>query len=633
MINFRNAALRRGTQQLFNGANFTLHSGNKVGLTGANGTGKSSLFAALRQQLSVDEGEIELPPNITIAHVAQETPASDASALDYALDGDLELRLLEAELIEAEKKHDAHRIANLHSQLENIDAYRAPSRASKLLNGLGFNNEDIQRSVKTFSGGWRMRLNLAQALMCRSDLLLLDEPTNHLDLDAIFWLEQWLKNYPGTLILISHDRDFLDNIVNHIAHIEQQKITLYTGNYSEFERARAQLLAQQQASHLKQQREIAHIQSFITRFKAKASKARQAQSRVKALEKISLIAPAHIDTPFSFSFFEPEKNPSPLLAIKDATAGYTESQPIINDINLTLAPEDRIGLLGPNGAGKSTLIKLIAGESVSLKGKITPAATLKIGYFAQHQLEQLHTDETAIEHLQRLDPKASIQSLRDFAGRFGFIGDRALEPIAPFSGGEKARLVLALLIYQRPNLLLLDEPTNHLDIEMRHALTVALQSFTGAMVVVSHDRHLLRAVCDQFLLVCDGQATDFEGDLTDYETWLNHRRRTDEKEASQPKESSSINRKEQRRLDAEKRQRLQPLKSKLKKIESALENAQQKKERLDKALADSALYAEDQKDELKKRLSEQTEVTQELTHLEEQWLELTEQLEALETSG
>ena len=628
MINFRNVALRRGVQTLFSDANLTLHSGNKVGLTGANGTGKSSLFAALRGLLSLDEGDLELPPGITIAHVAQETPASDASALEYALDGDQELRQLQQSLAKAEQQNDAHHIATLHTQLENIDAYRAPSRASKLLSGLGFSNDAIQQPVKTFSGGWRMRLNLAQALMCRSDLLLLDEPTNHLDLDAIIWLEQWLKHYEGTLILISHDRDFLDNIVNHIAHIEQNKITLYTGNYSAFERARAETLAQQQASYLKQQREVTHIQNFIRRFKAKASKARQAQSRIKALEKISLISPAHVDSPFHFTFFEPEKNPSPLLAIEDAAAGYSESTAIINDINLTLCPDDRIGLLGPNGAGKSTLIKLIAGDALKLAGKITPAATLKIGYFAQHQLEQLHATLSPVEHLQQLDPQATEQSLRDFVSRFGFIGERALEPVTPFSGGEKARLVLALIVYQKPNLLLLDEPTNHLDIEMRHALTVALQSFTGAIVVVSHDRHLLRAVCDQFILVCDHQANTFDGDLHDYEAWLANRRREEATPKTAQKENTQTNRKEQRRLEAEKRQRLQPLKKELNKTEQALEKLQQRKSEIDNALSDSQLYEEEQKDKLKQLLAEQVEINQQINQLEEQWMELTEKLEA-----
>ena len=631
MLNFRNAALRRGTQILFSDANFTLHAGNKVGLTGANGTGKSSLFAALRQQLSLDEGDIELPPNITIAHVAQETPASDASALDYALDGDQELRELQKKLSEAETKNDANQIALLHTKLDNIDAYRAPSRASKLLNGLGFDNDAIQRPVHTFSGGWRMRLNLAQALMCRSDLLLLDEPTNHLDLDAIIWLEQWLKNYPGTLILISHDRDFLDNITDRILHIEHQEVKLYTGNYSAFELARAEILAQQQANYAKQQREVAHMQSFIDRFKAKASKARQAQSRIKALEKITLISPAHVDSPFHFSFFEPEKTPSTLLSLRDTSAGYSKDQPIINNINLSLAPENRIGLLGPNGAGKSTLIKLLANEPVILNGELTPSDALKIGYFAQHQLEQLHLEDTAIQHLQRLDPLASEQSLSDFLGRFGFIGDRALEPITPFSGGEKARLVLALIVYQRPNLLLLDEPTNHLDIEMRHALTVALQSFNGAMVVVSHDRHLLRAVCDKFILVSDGKASDFDGDISDYETWLNNRRREDD--TSDTKDNKNVvNKKDQRRIEAEKRKKLQPIKSQLKTTEQAMEKAQQKKNELDTKLSDASLYEENNKDQLKQLLAEQASLTQTLSQLEEQWMELSEQLDELESS-
>lgn len=629
MLNFRNAALRRGTQLLFSNANFTMHAGNKVGLTGANGTGKSSLFAVLRGLLGLDEGSIDLPPNLTIAHVAQETPASDATALDYALDGDNELRQLQHALAQAEAAHDAHRIATLHTELDNIGAYTAPSRAAKLLSGLGFSNEEIQRPVRTFSGGWRMRLNLAQALMCRSDLLLLDEPTNHLDLDAIIWLEQWLKTYPGTLILISHDRDFLDNIVDHIAHIEQNTIRYYTGNYSSFERARAEALAQQQANYAKQQREIAHIQSYIDRFKAQATKARQAQSRIKALEKITRISPAHIDSPFHFEFFEPEKNPSPLLSVKEAVAGYSTDKPIIKNVTLTLSPDDRLGLLGPNGAGKSTLIKLLAGENVMLNGKITPAAALKIGYFAQHQLEQLRHDETPVDHLQRLDPTASQQALRDYLGRFGFNGERSLEAIAPFSGGEKARLVLAIIVYQKPNLLLLDEPTNHLDIEMRHALTVALQTFTGAMVVISHDRHMLRSVCDQFLLVCDGSAQSFDGDLDDYEAWLSKRRR-DADAPAQEKDSNKVDRKEQRRLDAEKRQRLQPLKNELKRIERDMEKAQQRKAEVDQQLSDSDIYQDANKDKLKKLLAEQATLNQQLNQIEEQWLTLSEELEQLE---
>ncbi len=625
MLNFCNVALRQGTRQLFAHANFTLHAGNKIGLTGANGTGKSSLFAALRGQLELDEGEIDTPPNLTIAHVAQETPACDESALEYTLAGDTELRSLQCKLNQAEKNHDAHRIAALHAQLNDINAYAAPSRAAKLLNGLGFDNEAIHRSVDTFSGGWRMRLNLAQALMCRSDLLLLDEPTNHLDLEAIIWLEKWLIAYSGTLILISHDRDFLDNVVGHIIHIEHHKIKIYTGNYSQFERARAEALAQQQANHLKQQREIAHIRSFIERFKAKASKARQAQSRVKALNKIALISAAHVDSPFHFSFFEPEKMPLTLLSIKNASAGYTRENPIIKNLKLTLIPENRIGLLGPNGAGKSTLIKLLANEDIKLEGEITTAATLKTGYFAQHQLEQLHLSETAIDHLQALDPEATTQSLQDFLGRFGFTGERARVPIRPFSGGEKARLVLALIVYQRPNLLLLDEPTNHLDLEMRHALTVALQSFTGALVVISHDRHLLRAVCDQFILVSDGEANTFEGDIDDYEAWLSNRHR--DTEPTQAQEIPSITRKDQRRLDAEKRQRLQPIKNELKQVEKNLEKIQQQKAKLEHTLANNEIYTDVRKSELKELLSEQTRITKQAIQLEERWLTLSEQLE------
>ncbi len=625
MLNFCNVALRQGTQQLFAQASFTLHAGNKIGLTGANGTGKSSLFSALRGQLDLDEGEIDLPPNLTIAHVAQETPTSDESALEYTLAGDAELKHLQCKLNQAEKDHDSHLIAGLHAQLDDINAYTAPSRAAKLLNGLGFDSEAIKRPVNTFSGGWRMRLNLAQALMCRSDLLLLDEPTNHLDLEAIIWLEKWLIAYSGTLILISHDRDFLDNVVDHIIHIEHHRIKIYTGNYSQFERARAEALAQQQANHLKQQREIAHIRSFIDRFKAKASKARQAQSRVKALDRIALISAAHVDSPFHFSFFEPEKTPLTLLSIKNVSAGYTREKPVIKNLKLTLRPDDRIGLLGPNGAGKSTLIKLLANEDIKLEGEITAATTLKIGYFAQHQLEQLHLSETAVNHLQALDPKATTQSLQDFLGRFGFTGERALVPIRPFSGGEKARLVLALIVYQRPNLLLLDEPTNHLDLEMRHALTVALQSFTGALVVISHDRHLLRAVCDQFILVSDAKASVFDGDIDDYETWLSNRHR--DTEPTHIKETPSMTRKDQRRLDAKKRQRVQPIKNELKQVEKNLDKIQQQKAELERTLTNNEIYTDARKSELKELLSEQTRITKQAMQLEERWLILSEQLE------
>ncbi len=527
MLELRDVSLRRGPRLLFANADLTLHSGQRVGVTGANGTGKSSLFALLRGELHADTGDCRLPPNWTIAQVAQETPALDIPALDYVLRGDAELERLQAQLRDAETAHDGHLLAQLHAQLEAIDGYSAPSRAARLMHGLGFKADQERLPVAQFSGGWRMRLNLAQALMCRSDLLLLDEPTNHLDLDAVLWLEEWLQRYPGMLLLISHDREFLDRTVQHILHIEREQVRLYAGNYSEFENRRAELLAQQQSAFERQQREIAHIQHFIDRFKAKASKAKQAQSRIKALGRLERIAAAHADSPFHFEFPAPAKLPHPLLQLEKISAGYADTT-ILSNVELSLAPGDRLGLLGPNGAGKSTLIKLLAGVIEPQSGKRLPAPDLDIGYFAQHQLEQLHAQSSPLLHLQRLAPRASEQSLRDFLGGFGFAGARAESAVAPFSGGEKARLVLAMLVYQAPNLLLLDEPTNHLDLEMRLALELALQDYPGAVVLVSHDRHLLRTVTDSFLLVAGGQALPFDGDLDDYRRWLEQRERESE---------------------------------------------------------------------------------------------------------
>jgi ATP-binding cassette subfamily F protein 3 len=630
MLNATNLAIRRGPNQLFHGASFTLHRGNKVGITGANGTGKSSLFALIRGELQADEGELSLPPNLVIAHVAQETPASDRSALDYVLDGDGELRALQAALVEAEARGDGARLAHLHADLEHIGAYTAESRAARLLHGLGFQPEQYRAAVQTFSGGWRMRLNLAQALMCRSDLLLLDEPTNHLDLDAVLWLEEWLQRYPGTLLLISHDRDFLDRVVDRIAHIEREGIDLYTGNYSAFEVRRAEKLAQQQAAHEKQQRERAHIQSYVDRFRAQATKARQAQSRIKALERMEDIAEAHVDSPFHFSFRAPRKLPNPLLRLEGAAVGYGD-QPLLSGINLGLAPGARIGLLGPNGAGKSTLIKLLAGELAPRAGKRIPAQDLDIGYFAQHQLEQLDPQATPLQHLLRLDPRAGDQDLRNFLGGFGFNGDRAVDAVAPFSGGEKARLVLALLVYQRPNLLLLDEPTNHLDLEMRLALSLALQEYQGAMVIVSHDRHLLRSVTDQFHIVHQGGLEAFDGDLEDYRQYLAAREAAEEAGSTEPApEHSAVARKDRRRDEAERRKRLQPLRKELQKRETELERLSDAKARLDEQLADAGLYEEGQKERLKALLLEQAGLERKLAETEEAWLAAGEALETAE---
>jgi ATP-binding cassette subfamily F protein 3 len=628
MLNFKNIAIRRGSRLLFSEASFTIHKGQKIGLTGANGAGKSSLFALLRDELHADEGEFSMPPNLEVAHVAQETPALSCSAIDYVLDGDRELRQLQQQLQAAEQAHDGLKLADLHAQLEHIGGYTAQARASRLLNGLGFSTQQESNAVSSFSGGWRMRLNLAQALMCRSDVLLLDEPTNHLDLDAVIWLQEWLIKYPGTLMLISHDRDFLDTITDHIVHIEQAKAEIYTGNYSDFERMRAEKLAQQQTAYEKQQREMAHIQSFIDRFKAQATKAKQAQSRIKSLERMELIAQAHVDSPFSFSFPPPKKMPNPLLKLDEADIGYGDKI-IINKASLSISPGDRIGLLGPNGAGKSSLIKVLSGQMPALNGKLQTAQDLHIGYFAQHQLEQLRLDESPLWHVQQLDKQATEKDLRNFLGGFDFRGDKVNDPIGPFSGGEKARLVLALLVYQNPNLLLLDEPTNHLDLEMRHALSVALQEYQGALVVVSHDRHLLRSVTDQLLLVAGGLIQPFDGDLDDYKVWLAEQKRAADEPVATDNQGS-VSRKDQRKLDADRRQRLKPLLDAVKKAEAAVEKYHQQQRELEEKLADPEIYSEDNKPQLKQLLSQKSQVDAALEQAELDWMTAEENLQQQE---
>lgn len=623
MLNFKNIALRRGVRVLFANSSFTIHKSQKVGFTGANGAGKSSLFAMVRHELAPDEGEFSMPPNLEIAHVAQETPAIDRPAIDYVMDGDTELRDLQNKLSEAEASNDGLKQAELHTLLDTIGGYTAQARASRLMNGLGFSADQEQNWVSSFSGGWRMRLNLAQALMCRSDVLLLDEPTNHLDLDAVIWLQDWLCKYPGTLLLISHDRDFLDNITDHIVHIEQNKAEIYTGNYSAFERMRAEKLAQQQSAYLKQQREIAHIQSFVDRFKAQATKARQAQSRIKALERMELIAQAHVDSPFDFNFPSLGRMPNPLLKLEKADIGYG-NKTVIKQASLSIAPGDRIGLLGPNGAGKSSLIKVLAGDMQAQSGIRLPAEALKIGYFAQHQLEQLRLDESPLWHIQQLNKQASEKDIRNFLGGFDFQGDKVLEAVKPFSGGEKARLVLALLVYQNPNLLLLDEPTNHLDLEMRHALSVALQDFQGAMVVVSHDRHLLRSVTDQLLLVAGGKVQTFDGDLEDYRNWLAEQKKGEERAV--PTDTANVSKKDQRKLDAERRQRHKPLYDAVKKAELAVEKYHQEQQRLQQQLADPAIYEDSEKNRLKGLLERKVQVDKSLEEAEMAWLEAEEKL-------
>ncbi len=630
MINLKQLSLRRGSKLLLDKTSIIIHPGQRVGITGANGTGKSSLFALILGKIDVDSGELEVPRQLAIAHVAQETPATEIPAIEYALQGDQELMLLQQQLEQAQQLDQGEKIAQLYQQLETIDAYTANSRASSLLHGLGFTTDQLSQATSHFSGGWRMRLNLAQALMCRSDILLLDEPTNHLDLDAVMWLENWLTQYQGTLLLISHDRDFLDSITTHITHIEQQSLKLYTGNYSDFEKLRAIQLSQQASAYEKQQKEIAHMQDFVRRFGAKASKAKQAQSRVKSLQRMELIAAAHVDSPFHFSFKQHDKFPRPLLRLDEVQVAYADKL-ILNKIDLTLQPGDRLGLLGANGAGKSTLIKLLAGEIKAQSGDYIPAQDLKIGYFAQHQLEQLRSDQSPLWHLQQLDKKAKEQDLRNFLGGFDFIGDKVNETVAPFSGGEKARLVLSLLIYQQPNLLLLDEPTNHLDLEMRHALSVALQEFEGAIIIVSHDRHLLRSVCDQFLLVADGQADYFDGDLNDYHTLLSQLNKeeitTKDGNTIDNTSQTSSNRKEQKRIQAEQRQRSKPLRNELTKLEKKLAQLNQQKLTIETALSEQDIYNDENKSKLKECLQQQTENAQNLNNTENLWMEISEQLE------
>lgn len=627
MLTLANLAIRRGTKVLFEKASFKIHSGFRAGVTGANGCGKSSLFALILNQIQSDAGDLIVPAKAVIAHVAQEVLASDRSALDYALDGDIELRKIQKKLAQAEADNDGSLQAQCHSRLDEIDAYTAESRAGKLLLGLSFKSEQLNLPVSSFSGGWRMRLNLAQALMCRSDLLLLDEPTNHLDLDAVIWLEQWLLSYAGTLLLISHDRDFLDKVSTHIVHIEQGAVQLYTGNYSAFEKLRAERLALQQSQYDKQQREIAHIESFIRRFKAKASKAKQAQGRVKALERMEIISAAHIDSPFNFSFFKPEKLPHPLISLDNISVGYGDVK-ILQDASLCLLPGDRIALLGHNGAGKSTLIKLLAGELRPQIGDFEQSSEIKIGYFAQHQLEQLDPEASALLHLQRLDASLTEQEIRNYLGGYNFHGDRVLEAIAPFSGGEKARLVLALLIYQKPNVLLLDEPTNHLDLEMRHALTMALQEYEGAMVLVSHDRHLLRAVTDQFLLVDQGKVIPFDDDLDAYRSWLLQAKvgTVGEPEAAEDK---SVNKKALRQQQAEQRKQLNPLKKLTQSLETKMQKLEQQIEVLENQLAEPEIYQPENRQLMEKVSRERSEMSSELKDIEESWLEKMDDLERL----
>ncbi|MYM87058.1 ATP-binding cassette domain-containing protein [Rugamonas sp. FT82W] len=665
MIRFIQVSLMRGIKPLLEQVDVTLNPGDKIGLIGANGAGKSSLFAMMRGELHPDQGEIDFPAKWRVAYVAQETPPLERAALDYAIDGDVTLRKLEAELArlesEPESSENGIAIGEIYSALADADAYTVQSRGEQLLLGLGFSIDQMQQPVASFSGGWRMRLNLAQALMCPSDLLLLDEPTNHLDLDAIIWLEDWLKRYTGTLLIISHDRDFLDEVVNVVVHIDERKLKRYSGNYSSFERQRAAQMILAAGALEKQQRKRAHLESFVNRFKAQASKARQAQSRMKALAKMEELAPLRAAAEFSFEFREPLSAPNPLLVMEDVDAGYKieneetgeiTHKTIVNNIKFSLQIGQRIGLLGVNGAGKSTLIKTIAGELAPLTGDATMGKGLNIGYFAQHQVEMLRHDESPLWHLAKIAPTVREQELRNFLGGFNFPGTMVTSSIAPFSGGEKARLALALIVWQRPNLLLLDEPTNHLDLETREALTEALAQFEGTLVVVSHDRHLLRATTDQFIIVADGKLQPFDGDLDDYKDWLLQTKmgkgtdvlpaagkanKTEFPVASPvappPSAAPAVNTKEQKRKEAEDRQRLatlrKPLEQKIKRLDEQIAKRSAQKADVDAALGESSIYDAANKAKLKQLLADQSFFTKDLGQLEAEWLELQEQLEAL----
>ncbi|WLI45183.1 ATP-binding cassette domain-containing protein [Pseudomonas beijingensis] len=629
MIRLQNLTLQRGPQRLLEDAELTLHAGHKAGLIGANGAGKSSLFALLRGELHPDSGDCLLPADWRIAHMRQEVDTLERLAVDYVLDGDLRLRQVQHDLAAAEAAHDGAAQARLHAELDSADGYTADARARKLLAGLGFTNKQMDRQVGDFSGGWRMRLNLAQALMCPSDLLLLDEPTNHLDLDAIIWLEDWLKSYPGTLLLISHDRDFLDAVVDHVAHVDQRKLTLYRGGYSAFERARAERLAQQQQAYEKQQAQRAHMESYIARFKAQATKARQAQSRIKALERMEELSAAHVDSPFDFVFRESSKISSPLIDLSDARLGYGDKT-VLEKVKLQLTPGARIGLLGPNGAGKSTLIKNLSGELQPLAGRLTRGENTVVGYFAQHQLDSLDSKASPLLHLQRLAPTEREQVLRDFLGGFDFRGARIDEPVLNFSGGEKARLALALIAWGRPNLLLLDEPTNHLDLEMRLALTMALQEFSGAVLVVSHDRHLLKSTTDNFFLVADGKVEEFDGDLEDYARWLVEYRQRNAPVSSTPVNPDKTDKKAQRQAAAALRQQLAPHKREADKLEAELGKLHEKLQKIETSLGDSGLYEAARKDELRDLLAEQARLKVREAELEEAWMQALELLETLQ---
>ena len=624
MIQLTNVTLKRGATTLFTGLDLTVHAGHRAGVVGRNGVGKTSLFLLLRGRLLPEEGDVRVPRSWTIAHLAQETEASGSTALDWAMDGDRPLRAVQRRIEAAETQGDDRRLAALYAELEALDGYTAEARAGQILHGLGFEAEDLSRPVADFSGGWRIRLNLAQTLMCRSDLLLLDEPTNHLDLDAVIWLEQWLVRRDCTSLLISHDRDFLDRTATDIVHLSNGRARASRGGYSSFERQLSERLATERATHEKQQRRAREIRAFVTHFGAKASKARQARSRLKELERLALVAPAHADSTYRFSFPNPEKVSNPLLLIEDASFGYGGEQ-VLSGVHLTLQPGARVGLLGRNGAGKTTLMRGIAGELPAAAGHLERGWNARVGYFAQHTMESLVPSKSPMEHLADADPKATDQALRNYLGGWGFSGDAAFARSALLSGGERARLALALIAWRKPGVLLLDEPTNHLDLDMRHALTVALQSYGGALVVVSHDRHLLGSTVDELLLVANGRVAPWDGTLDEYRDWLLGREDTSSPDGLRPVRDTAA---ERRREVARARARVKPLHDELRAIEAELAELQSKLDSITSELADTESYRRLNSEEVTDLVAHHKRYRARVERLEGEWMAVSEKLDA-----
>ena len=619
MLSFNNLELVLGGKTLFDDVSLTIHHQQKVGLVGANGTGKTSLFKIIKKEIEVDQSSVSFPTDLRISYLAQEVKGTDEIALDYVLSGDASLIDIQKKIEEAEKEESYDLLGELYAIYSSLDGYSAKSKAEQLMLGLGFTSEDFHKPLKDFSGGWRVRLNLAKTLMQPSDLMLLDEPTNHLDLDAILWLSNWIKSFKGALILISHDRDFLDDCVSYVAHLYRQTIELYSGNYSQFEVLRAAKMAEIQSNYIKQQKEVAHMQSFINRFKAKATKARQAQSRVKALEKMELIAPAHIDSPFNFKISETDKISNPLVSLSQAELGYSE--PVLSEVGFTICPGDRIGLLGANGAGKSTLIKSIVGTLPILNGDRETGTNFRVGYFSQHQVDDLDLSISAFMHIQRLDETKTEKQIRTYLGGFAFKGDKVKDPIRLFSGGEKARLAFAIISYQKPNILLMDEPTNHLDMEMRHALTVAIQTFKGAILLISHDRHLLNSSVDTFYLIDKGSLNIFDGDLDDYKNYILDIKSIENKDVKKKKIKNNT-------LQADNTQKIKSINSDISKLDKRLFRLNNKLKEANEKLANPELYTNDADNNLQDLIRNQLELSNEIESAEKEWMDKATELES-----